>query len=69
MVFKLLRSKLGGKVLYKSKKRRFTTMISHANSNESNNFNTSNSDNGTLNTNLLLIKVKNEIPLIHSVLF
>ena len=38
MVFELLRRKPGGKVLYKYMKRIFTTMISHDNSNESNNW-------------------------------
>ena len=40
-----LRRENGGKIFSKCKKRIYTTIISHINSNESNNLNTSNSDN------------------------
>ena len=44
-MFTLSIRKQGQKFLYKSKKSRYTTMISHVNRNESNNLNTPNSDN------------------------
>ena len=45
MVFTFSRSKQVRKVLYKSKKRRCTTVIWHVNRNESNKLNTSNGGN------------------------
>ena len=44
MVFMLSRRKQGQNIMYKSKNRRFTTVVSHVNSNKSNKLNASNSD-------------------------
>ena len=62
MVFVSSRIKQGMKVLYKSKNRRCTTVISHVNSNESNNMNTSNSDNIIGTSNLPHGNVQNDSP-------
>ena len=58
----LSRREHGRKVLYKSNKRRFTTIISHVNRNKSNHLNTSNSDNVIGNSNLTQINSQNGSP-------
>ena len=58
MVFTSSRSKQGGEVSYKSRKRMCINVNSHINSSESNNLNTSNSDNVTGNSNILCINVQ-----------
>ena len=52
----------GRKVLYKSNKRRCTTVISHVNSNKSNHLNTSNSDDVIGTSNLTQINSENGSP-------
>ena len=60
MVFMSPRRKQVRKVLYYPKKRRYNTVISHVNSNESNNWNISNSDNLILASNLPRSSVQND---------
>ena len=50
------------KFLYRSRKSRCNTAISHVNSNESNNLNTSNNDNVIVTSNLTHGSVQNNIP-------
>ena len=61
-MFTLSRRKQSKKILYKSKRSRCTTVISHVNSNESNHLNTSNSDFGIGTSNLPHINVHNYSP-------
>ena len=56
----LPRRKQGQNILYKSKNRRFTTVISHINSNKSNKLNASNSDNSIGTSNLPHSNVQND---------
>ena len=60
MVFTLSRSKQGRDIPYISNKKRCYTVSSHVRSSESNNLNTSNSDNVTVNSNLPRIKVQTQ---------
>ena len=61
MGFTFSRRKHGRKVSYKSKKRRCTTINSHANIRKSDNLNTSNSDDVIGNSKLPHINVQTEI--------
>ena len=61
LLFMQSRRKQGQKVLYHSKKSKFTTVISHANSNKSNNLNAPNSNNLIVASNLPHSNVQNEI--------
>ena len=60
MVFMSSWSKQDWQVLYKSKKRICTTVISHANINESNILNASNNDNIIVTSNISHGNVQNE---------
>ena len=58
MAFPLSRRKQGRNVLYIYKKRRCDIVNSYVNSSQSNHFNTSNSDNVIVNSNLPIINVQ-----------
>ena len=62
MVFTLSIRKQGRNILYKSINSRCTTMISHVNTNQSNIFNTSNSDNLIGTSNIPHSNVQNDSP-------
>ena len=62
MGYKSSRKKHSRNILYKSKNRRCTTVISHVNSNESNNLNMSNGDNVIETSKTPHSNVQNGIP-------
>ena len=59
MFFYVVKKKTREKGLYRSKKRIFNTLTSHVIIKKANNWNTSNSDNITVTSKLLHIKVQN----------
>ena len=63
MGYMLSRSKQNRKFFSEYKKRRYATIISHVMSNESNNFNTLNSDNVIVTSNITKKNVQNYSPL------
>ena len=69
MEFTSSRIKHGRNVFYNSKKRRCTTVKSHANSSESNNSNASKSDNVIVNSNLLHINVHTKSSISNLIIF